>query len=314
MSLASTIPLSGSNSQNSYLPERAPDPGPGRMPSTEVNRVSGDYFSTLDIKLVAGRTFTADDRRNTRKVGVVDTLFAKKNFGTIEAALGQRFSWGGRPQDPNEWVEIVGVVEHVQNYGLGQPTREQAYQPYTQNSMSAPSFIVRTDQDPAALASSVRAAMREVAPDFPIFGVRTMTEYFNQSIGTQRLTVTLLGSFGALALLLASVGLYGVLNYTVGQRTREIGVRMALGALPSTVTKLVLSQGAKLAGIGLAIGLLGALGVGKLLGRVLYEVSPFDPASFALVAMVLAAVGLLACWLPARRAIRVNPTEALRSE
>ncbi len=313
-SIVNPLPLSGNGNQNGYLIEEKPDPAAGRMPSTEYFQVSGDAFATLGIRLVAGRTFTTEDRLGTRQVAVVDAMFAQKNFANATDAVGKRFCFGSRPAQPDGWVEIVGVVEHIQNYGLGQDTREQCYVPYTQSPPGQPTFLVRTAQNPSALGNSLRTAMHEVAPDLPIFNQRTMTEYFDQSVGNQRLTVVLLGAFAALALLLASVGLYGVLNYTVGQRTREIGVRMALGALPGTVISLVLSQGAKLAGLGLAVGLLIALAAGRLLSSMLYDVSPFDPVSFGLVAVVLGAVGALACWLPARRATRVNPVEALRAE
>jgi ABC-type antimicrobial peptide transport system permease subunit len=205
-------------------------------------------------------------------------------------------------------------VAHIQNYGLGQDTREQVYTAQTQSVPAFLTFVVRTAQSPAALAPSLRAAMREVAPDLPIFGMQTMDELFTQSIGTQRLTVWLLGTFAALALGLAALGLYGVLAYNVGQRTREIGVRMALGATPRAVVALVLRHGLKFAGLGLAIGLAAAFGLTWLLKSILFEVSTEDPLSFGAVAAVLALIGLLACWLPARRATKVHPMEALRSE
>ncbi len=174
--------------------------------------------------------------------------------------------------------------------------------------------MVRTDVGAPALIASVRSAMAELAPDLPIFDLSTMDEVFRSSISTQRLTMMLLGTFSGLALLLAAVGLYGVLSYSVGQRTREIGVRMALGAQSADVVSLVVRHGFKLASLGLLLGAAAAFALTRLLRTVLYEVSPFDPASFAAVAAVLALIGLFACWLPARRATRVNPIEALRSE
>jgi ABC-type antimicrobial peptide transport system permease subunit len=160
----------------------------------------------------------------------------------------------------------------------------------------------------------LRAALREIAPELPVRNVQTMDELFTSSISTQRLSVVLLGTFAGLALLLAAVGLYGVLNYNVGQRTREIGVRMALGATPSSVVALILRHGLKFASLGLGIGMAASLGLTQLLKRVLFEISPFDPISFAAVAIMLAAIGALACWLPARRATRVDPMTALRAE
>jgi len=268
----------------------------------------------MNIRLIEGRCFGPDDRKGTRKVAIVDREFVEKSFGRGVSAVGKHFTYGGRPTKPEDWTEIIGVVEHIQNYGLGQPTREQSYVPYAQNMPFSVSFVVRTEQDPSQLARTIRQALRDVAPDLPVFGVRTMDDYFAQSIGPQRLTVQLLGSFAALALVLACLGLYGVLTYTVGQRTREIGVRMALGAQRGEVISLILKYGAKLAGIGLGLGLVIALSLARLLKTVLYEVSPFDPMSFSLVATVLALVGVGACLIPARRATKIDPMEALRTE
>jgi putative ABC transport system permease protein len=240
-------------------------------------------------------------------------MFAEKCFHG-QNPIGKRFAYGGRPMKDSDWLQIVGVVAHVENNGLGGPSREQTYIPFTQNPPSGMTFAVRTDGDPASLAPALRGAMREVSSSLPIFNVYTMDELFAASISSQSLTVLLLGAFAAIALLLAAVGLYGVLSYGVGQRTREIGVRMALGARSSSVVSLVLRNGLKLAGIGLALGLLAALGLTQFLRGVLYGVSAFDPVSFAAVAGVLTGVGILACWLPARRAAKVDPMVALRSE
>jgi ABC-type antimicrobial peptide transport system permease subunit len=193
-------------------------------------------------------------------------------------------------------------------------TREQAYLPYTQSAPRNLNLVVRTDRDPAVLFPALRAAMREVSSDLPIYGLRTMDDMFQSTVSTERLTVLLLGIFSGLALLLAAVGLYGVISYTVGQRTREIGIRLALGATPHSVVDLVVRHGLKLAGLGLLLGLGAALGLVRFLRSTLYEVSPFDPVSFAAVALVLAMIGTFACWLPARRAAKVDPLVALRAE
>jgi putative ABC transport system permease protein len=314
VSFSHPLPLSGDGNQSSYLVEEKADPEPGRSPSTEVFRIAPNFFETMGIRVVAGRAFGPTDLPDSPRVAVVDTLFAEKNFGPGADVIGKRFAFGGRPTDSKQWMQIVGVVEHIQNYGLGRDTREQTYLPYAQATPTFVSFVTRTHGAPETVMPSIRTALREVAPQLAVFGTTTMDELLHRSVATQRLTMTLLGTFGGLALTLASVGLYGVLNYTVGQRTREIGVRMALGALPGAVISLVLSQGARLAGLGLAIGLASSLIAGRLLQAVLYKVSPFDPVSFALVAGVLTVIGLLACWLPARRATRINPTEALRAE
>jgi putative ABC transport system permease protein len=312
---ANPLPLTGSSNQNGYVTDLVPEPGLGQMPFAETFQVSTDYFATMGVRLIAGRTFTPSDGPEAPPVVVVDTRFAERNFGSVAAALGRRLSYGGPPrEDSRGWHEIVGVVAHVQNYALGTDTREQTYLHLPQSPPGFLSFVVQTPGAPAALTSAVRAAMREVEPALPVFAERSLAEYFDQSIGTQRLTVTLLGAFAALALMLAAVGLYGVLSYNVGQRTREIGVRMALGAHPRDVVAMIVRHGSILAGVGLVIGMAAAIGAGRLLRSVLYEVSPLDPASFAAVALVLAGVGAIACWLPSRRATRIDPAMALRTE
>jgi putative ABC transport system permease protein len=314
VSAVTTLPLGGSNNQSSYMLQDKPEPERGRKPNAEVAIVTPEYFATMGIQILQGRGITADDRKDTRKVALVDTEFVAKNFAPGESPLGKRFVFGGRPEKAEDWIEIVGVVEHIQNYGLGQPTREQTYQPLAQRPPSFFSVVLRTGPAPGTIIDSVRRAMREIAPDLPIVNLRTMDELFDQSIGAQRITVILLAAFAGLGLSLAGVGLYGVISYSVTLRTREIGVRMALGAEPGNVLRHVLRQGLKLAVLGLLLGLVGGVFATKLLQSVLYEVSRFDLLSFATVAVVLASVGVCACWIPARRATRINPTEALRAD
>jgi putative ABC transport system permease protein len=211
-------------------------------------------------------------------------------------------------------MEVIGVVGHINALGPGQPSRPQIYFPTVQTIPQSMGFAVRTEREPAAIVSSLRMALREVADDLSMANVRTMDQLFASNIANQRLIATLLGAFAVLALLLAGVGLYGVVSYSVGQRTHEIGVRTALGATPGSILGLVLRSGIQLAGVGLALGLFAALGLTRFLQSMLYKVSPFDPLSFAVVAVVLAGISLVACWLPARRASHVDPMEALRHE
>jgi putative ABC transport system permease protein len=308
------LPLDSGGSQNSYYVEGTPVPEPGRWLTAEFFRASGDAFSTLEIPLIAGRTFGPQDTLTSPKVAIVDTEFVAKNFKG-QNPLGKRIAFGGRlPAEEGDGREIIGVVAHIQNYGLGRSTREQTYVPHFQVSSSDIGFAIRTEQSPDTLAPSLRAALREIAPELPIRDVQTMDELFTAKISTQRLSVLLLGTFAALALLLAAVGLYGVLNYNVSQRTREIGVRMALGATEHSVVALILRHGFKFAALGLGLGMAASLAGTQLLKSVLFETSPFDPISFAAVAIVLAGIGALACWLPARRATRVDPMTALRAE
>ena len=314
VALASPLPLSGGGNQNTYYLEGSPVPGPGQAPSTERFQVDGGYFATLGIALVAGRAFGPQDQENSPRAVIVDTMFVEKNLHG-QNPLGKRLTFGsGPPAKDSDWMQVVGVVAHIHNYGVRDATREQAYLPYTQSPPRSVFFVVRTERDPATLFRALRAAMREVNSDLPIYGLRTMDDMIQSTVSTERLTVLLLGIFSGLALLLAAVGLYGVISYTVSQRTREIGVRMALGATPRSVVDLVVRHGAKLAGLGLLLGLGAALGLTRLLQSSLYEVSPFDPVSFLAVALVLGGIGALACWLPARRATRIDPVIALRAE
>jgi putative ABC transport system permease protein len=307
------LPLRGGN-QSTYYVEGASVPGPGQAPSAERIQVDGNYFATLDIPLLAGRTFGAQDAEASPRVAIVDTMFVERYFHGHDP-LGKRFAYGDKPPaKESNWMQIVGVVGHIQNYGLREATREQTYIAIAQSVPTGGSFVVRSERDPAAIIPALRAAMREVGGDLPVFNFRTMDERFASSISTERLTVLLLGIFAALALVLAAVGLYGVLSYTVGQRTHEIGVRMALGATTHSVVGLVLRNGLKLAGVGLLIGLATALALAHFLQSSLYEVSPFDPLSFAAVALVLSAIGALAGYIPARRATKVDPMVALRAE
>jgi predicted permease len=266
------------------------------------------------MKLLAGRTFDVRDSARAPAVVIVDTMFVEREFHG-QNPLGQRFFTGNRPpQNESAWFEIVGVVSHINRLGPGQSSRPQVYFTTAQWTPNSVNFVVRTDRDPVTITPSLRAAMREVAGDLPILSVRTMDQLLASGISTQRFIGTLLGAFAALALLLAGVGLFGGLSYNVGQRTHEIGVRAALGATPGSILGLVLRSGLKLAGVGLALGLLAALGLTRFLQSVLYEVSPFDPVSFAAVSLVLAGIGAFACWLPARRATKVDPIIALRAE
>jgi predicted permease len=313
--LINPLPLSGGGNQNGFMVEGMEEPGPGKYPSTEFGPINPDYFATMQIPVLSGRPFTAADTADSLKVVIIDTTLAEKYFPG-QNAVGKRLRLGGAPGHgpPAPWLEIVGVVGHIQNYGIGEPTRYQSYVPYPQQAPSGFSFVLRTSVQPSTLTSAVRAALREIDPALPVFGVRTMQEVFNSTVATQRVALGLLGVFAGLALLLAAIGLYGVLSYAVTQRTREIGVRMAIGADARAVIKLVVFQGLRLAGLGMAIGLGLGLLAARLMQSQLYQVSAFDPASFAAVALLLLVVGLFACLIPAWRATRVNPVEALRTE
>ncbi len=312
--LAGSLPLEGSTGHTVYCIKGAPPYQPGKAPPTEYNVVGGDFFRTLGIHQVAGRGFDAHDGRQSPGVVIVDTTFAQREFPG-ESPIGQHIYPGAQPpQDEAGWSEIVGVVSHVNSLGPAQLSRPQIYFPNTQAGLDALRFVVRTDLDPATLMPSLRAGLREVASDVSISNVQTMDQLFASNISAQRLVLTLLGIFAALALLLAGVGLFGVLSYSVSQRTREIGLRMALGSTPRSVVRLVTQHGLRLMGAGLILGLLASLGLTRLLRSALFGVTPYDGISFAGGALMLAGIGLLACWLAARRAAQVDPVVALRGE
>ena len=312
VALTNPLPLSGGGNQTFFLPEGADDPGPGRWFSTENNAASRDYFATMRIPLLRGRTFTDREMPGEDQVCIIDTKFAETHYPGQDP-IGKRVRLGGADAT-SRFLTIVGVVGHVQNFGLGQDTRVQLYFPYRQSPPGNLAFVLRTSVEPASLAASLRNAMREVEPTLPIFSIRTMDELFDSTVSNQRIMLILLAVFGGVALLLAAIGLYGVLSYIVGQRTREVGIRLALGAPAASVRQLMLGHGLRLAFAGLAVGLLASFAVARFLSSVLYEVSPHDPLSLAAVAALLVLIGLLACWLPARRATRVDPVEALRAE
>ncbi len=312
VALTNPLPLSGGGNQTSYLIEGEPEPGPGKRPSTENNAASAAYFETMRIPLLRGRTFTDQEKIDDPRTILIDAKFAETHFPGRDP-IGKRVNFGMPNHEP-DYATIIGVVGHVQNYGIGQDTRVQIYYPYHRSPPGNVTFVLRTQQDPASLGTAIRTTMRQVEPTLPVFSLRTMDELFDQSVTNERVMLRLLVIFAGIALLLAAIGLYGVLSYIVAQRTREVGVRMALGATSTAVRHLMLGQGLRLACLGLGVGLLAAAGLGKLMSSVLYGVSSFDVLSLAAVSIVLLAIGILASWLPAHRATRINPVEALRAE
>ncbi len=313
--IAYPLPMSGSSNGNYYRVEGAPPSHPEQRRTTESIRVSNNYFETMGIRLIAGRYFNEFDTPQNQRVAIVDSKFAKHNFPD-ENAIGKRITTGIKPpSDPKSWIQIVGVVEHVFIWSPAIDTREQMYRPLSQApSVSSLDFILKTNSNPAALEKSIRKSLRNLNPALPVQNIRAIETLFDQSILRERASMQLLGILAAIALLIATIGLYSVLSYTVGQLTSEIGIRMAVGASRGSIRNFVLSQGAKLAGTGLLIGLLASLGLSRFLSGMLYGVSTFDGTAFCVVALVLGLVGLAACWIPAARAARIEPSLALRSE
>ncbi|MDQ3802556.1 MAG: ABC transporter permease [Acidobacteriota bacterium] len=295
-----------------------PAPEPGKAPQAVLFITSPGYLEAMGIRLVRGRFFDEHDDANSQLVAVVDEAFARIIFPG-EDPVGQRLKGGGDVPD----AEIVGVVEHVNNYGLNVPeaVQPQLYYAFKQvpknymaDALGNVYVAVRTSGDPAALVPAVRREAQALDPAQPLYNINTMEEVLAQSVATQKLSMLLLGLFAGVALALAAVGLYGVMSYTVTQRRHEIGVRMALGARPSDVLRMVVGQGMLLTAVGIGVGLLGALAATRLMASLLYGVSATDPATFAGIPLVLASVALAANYIPARRAMKVDPMEALRYE
>ncbi len=276
-------------------------------PEPSIRRVDAGYLATLRVPLVAGRPFEESDVATSTPVVLINEA-ANRRFFADGHALGQRIRlWGAERT-------IVGVVGNERLYGLAQATPPAVYLPTSQAPSSGGSLLVRVSRDPAALAPTIRRIVRDLDGALPLYGVEPLRQTLTNSLGQRRFTMIVLGVFAAVALLLAVVGVHGVLSYTVAQRTREIGIRIALGAGLGEVRALVVTQGAKLAGWGLALGLVGALAVTRVLSTLLYAVHASDPATFAGVALALGVVALLASYLPARRATQVSPMLALKSE
>jgi putative ABC transport system permease protein len=294
-------------------------PGPNEPSKGNVdfwNVISDDYFKTMGIRLTEGRLFESADRNeNAQRVVVINQALAKRYWRG--SPLGRRLN-PMISNDPN-WFTVVGVVEDTKNLGVDRPAGTELYFLEPQVSklfggLTRQNFIVRAEGDPTLLAGAVRAAVRDIDPALPIFGLQAMSDTVADSLARPRFLSLLLGAFSIISLAMAAVGIYGVMSYSVSRRTQEIGVRVALGARSSDVLKMVLGQGTKLAAVGVGIGLVGAFILTRVMSTLLFEVSATDPATFAAVVALLALVTLLACYLPARRATRVDPMIALRRE
>jgi putative ABC transport system permease protein len=309
---AATLPLLG-GWQSSFSVEGKPEPPPGQRPTADIARVSADYFSVMGIRLQQGRVFEERDRDGAPTVCVVDQRFAETHWPG-QSPLGKRIKFGSLDSKDNPWMEVVGQVAHVKNYGVDEESRIELYLPYLQNTGSGFSLVVKTDNAAGVAAGSMRAAMRAANPDIPLYQVRALDELVAERSAQRRLAAQLISVFATVALVLAAVGIYGVMSYAVAQRTQEIGIRMALGAGEENIVQMVLRNGSLLALWGVGIGLLLAFLLARLISAMLFQTSTTDPPTFSIVPLLLLFVALLACYLPARRAARVDPMVALRYE
>lgn len=306
------LPMTGQNSTASFRVEGYQAPEGISGPWGDFRLAAPGYFETMQVPLVRGRTFTAADRDGAPLVAVVDEVLADR-YWPGEDPIGKRIGFAVSA-DSTAWREVIGVVRHVVMAGARDDVRVQYYFSALQSPPSTIMIVARTAGRPAALAGSIRQVVLDLDPDQPTFDAQPMAARLAGSTAQPRFTMLLLGFFGAVALVLAGIGIYGVISYAVTQQTRELGIRLALGAETGSVLRLVLNRGLVLAVIGVAIGLAMSVALGRLVESQLYQVSPRDPWVFLAVAVVLAVVSVLGSYLPARRATRVDPIVALRAE
>jgi len=308
--LTDFMPLSLNVSNETIQIEGQPEQKGGNAPTVMAGECSPGMLAALGTQLLQGRDFTEADAEAGRRVALVNEAFARR-FWPGQAALGRRFSLDGLD---GPWVEIVGVIEDGKYFSLS-----EAHGPFFYRNLRPPagsflSLVARTNGEPQAMLTALRREFQQLDATLPVYNVKTLTEHMDVSLFPARVAAALLGSFGLLALSLAAIGIFGVMSYAVSQRTREIGIRMALGANAAQIVRLIVSQGLTLTALGLALGLGLAFAGTRLLSVVLYDVSATDALTFIGISLLLASVALLACWLPARQATKVDPMIALRCE
>jgi putative ABC transport system permease protein len=311
----SDLPLTGSNTSDSFIIEGRPPIPKEQEPSTEYHVVTPRYFESMGIPLLSGRDFAETDTRRSPNVVIINDAFARRHFAG-ENPLGHRLKLQGQERDP---LLVVGVVGNARQLGLDQQPTPELFVPFLQDPLSTTYqrsmiIVARSKSEPAAIAGPLRAAVTSVDKGLPVWSLKPMTEYLHDSLSRRRFNLVLLSIFSGVALVLAAIGIYGVISYGVSQRTHEMGIRMALGAKPRDVLKLVVIQAMVLALGGVGIGLLAAFGLTRLLKGLLFSVSVTDPMTFLAITMLMSLIALLACLIPARRATKVDPIVALRYE
>ncbi|HEV8700407.1 MAG TPA: ABC transporter permease [Candidatus Polarisedimenticolia bacterium] len=310
----SNLPMGGDNASASFAIEGLQVQEGQPSPHGDSHVISHDYFRALGIPLVTGRFFEPRDGPEATKVAVIDQVLADRYWPAGDAVGHRMRLYFEGSDDKPVWREIVGVVGHVKKYGLDGRVKEQYYIPSTQMPRRGMTLVLRTATHPASMVPAARGAVRDLDGGLPVFRVETMEQVLDSTLVTRRFAMLLLGIFASVALVLAAVGLYGVISYSVAQRTREIGIRMALGARSGDVVRMVVRHGMKLTAIGLVLGAGAALAVTRFLASLLFAVQPNDLSTFLTIAAILAAVAWWASFLPARRASRIDPMRALREE
>jgi putative ABC transport system permease protein len=317
VALGSAVPLRGIDHFRHEVKAESQPLSPGESaPRADVRTASPEYFRAAGIPIVKGRGFAATDRRGSPRVVVINKTLAKRLFGDKDP-IGQRIAWTGDEMRflpiSTDWRTVVGVVGDTRDFGLDAVASPAMFMPFAQEVYTG-AMIVRTGTEPAALASSIVQAIRALAPRATVERVQTLEQVREDHVAPRKVNALLVTSFGGLALVIAGVGIAGVLAFSVSLRTGEIGIRMSLGADPFRVQRMVLGEGWVLLAVGLLLGVVGALLAGRLFSTLLYGVTPSDPMTVSLVALVMATVGTVACWVPAGRAARVDPATALRAE
>jgi predicted permease len=307
------LPMGGGGIGTSFWRTDRPTPGPGQAPSTDVRPITPGFFRTMGIRQVMGRDFAAFDRTDSPAVAIVNETLVRQYLSDGDP-IGKRLHVNAGQTPDRLDYEVVGVVGDIKLSALDTEVRPTVYVPHTQLAMGVMTFVARTTMDPLSLVRGVGDEVHAVDPQLPLAGVQTMDQVVDSTLARPRIVTVLLATFAVMALALAAVGVYGVMAYSVAQRTQEIGVRMALGATPESLFELILGQALRLVGVGVVAGLAVAAAVTRVLSTMLYETTPLDPATFAVTAIVLTVVATLASFIPARRGTRITPVEALRAE
>jgi putative ABC transport system permease protein len=282
-------------------------------PTAFYNCVSPDFFRAMEIPILKGRPFDKRDVKGAQNVIIINETLARRDFPG-EDPIGRRITLSDETPKEEDWVTIVGIAKDTKPRALDSDPVAEMYMPYTQQPRAGLALIIRTNEKPESIVAAVRRTMQSIDKDRPVFGVRTFESVISEAVAGPRFRAFLLGVFAAVALILAMVGIYGVMSYSVEQRTQEIGTRMALGAQGSDIFKLVIGQGMALAFVGVGIGLVASFALTRVLSQLLFDVKPTDPLTFTVIALLLIGVALVACWIPARRATKVDPLMALHCE